>query len=445
MSRKMKDSGVEWIGEIPEEWKIRRLKALLIERNQKNDDLKTKFILSLGVNYGVVPYSEKEGGGNKAKENLQDYKVAYPGDIVMNSMNIISGSVGISHYMGCVSPVYYMFYPRNNDVNVNYYHFLFQTKAFQRSLVGLGNGILIKENEKGNFNTVRMRIPVNRLNALFLPMPDLEEQNRISTFLTDKCLKIENIIKDTEKSIEKYKKLKLALITKSVTKGIRKNRKFKDSGYDFIGLIPEQWEICKVRHIGSLQNGISKGAEYFGKGYPFVSYGDVYRNYSLPRQVEGLIDSTEKEQEIYSVKKGDVFFTRTSETIEEVGFSSVCEKDILNATFAGFLIRLRPFEQEKIDTEFLKYYFRSEHQRFYLVKEMNLVTRASLGQPLLKGMPVLVPSKVEQEEIAKYLNKKCNIIDKVIQKKEEMIQEISEYKKSLIYEYITGKREVPKS
>ena len=107
MSRKMKDSGVEWIGEIPEEWKIRRLKALLIERNQKNDDLKTKFILSLGVNYGVVPYSEKEGGGNKAKENLQDYKVAYPGDIVMNSMNIISGSVGISHYMGCVSPVYY--------------------------------------------------------------------------------------------------------------------------------------------------------------------------------------------------------------------------------------------------------------------------------------------------------------------------------------------------
>ena len=287
MSREMKDSGVEWIGEIPEEWKIRRLKALLIERNQKNDDLKTKFILSLGVNYGVVPYSEKEGGGNKAKENLQDYKVAYPGDIVMNSMNIISGSVGISHYMGCVSPVYYMFYPRNNDVNVNYYHFLFQTKAFQRSLVGLGNGILIKENEKGNFNTVRMRIPVNRLNALFLPMPDLEEQNRISTFLTDKCLKIENIIKDTEKSIEKYKKLKLALITKSVTKGIRKNRKFKDSGYDFIGLIPEEWEICKVRHIGSLQNGISKGAEYFGKGYPFVSYGDVYRNYSLPRQVEG--------------------------------------------------------------------------------------------------------------------------------------------------------------
>ena len=148
MSREMKDSGIEWIGEIPEEWKIKRLKALLVERNQKNDNLKTKFILSLGVNYGVVPYSEKEGGGNKAKENLKDYKVAYPGDIVMNSMNIISGSVGISNYMGCVSPVYYMFYPRNNDVNINYYHYLFQTKAFQRSLVGLGNGILIKENEK---------------------------------------------------------------------------------------------------------------------------------------------------------------------------------------------------------------------------------------------------------------------------------------------------------
>ena len=107
----MKDSGIEWIGDIPKVWKLKRLKALLVERKEKNDPVQTHFILSLGANYGVIPYSQKEGGGNKAKEDVSSYRLAYPGDIVMNSMNIISGSVGLSKYFGCVSPVYYMFYP----------------------------------------------------------------------------------------------------------------------------------------------------------------------------------------------------------------------------------------------------------------------------------------------------------------------------------------------
>ena len=109
--REMKDSDIEWIGKIPKDWDIKRLKALFGERKEKNDPVKTNFILSLGAAYGVVPYSEKEGGGNKAKEDLTDYRLAYPNDIVMNSMNILSGSVGLSNYFGCVSPVYYMLRP----------------------------------------------------------------------------------------------------------------------------------------------------------------------------------------------------------------------------------------------------------------------------------------------------------------------------------------------
>lgn len=215
----------------------------------------------------------------------------------------------------------------------------------------------------------------------------------------------------------------------------------KDSGYEFIGEIPESWEICRLRHIGTPQNGISKGGEYFGSGYPFVSYGDIYKNYTLPETVKGLVETTETERQLYSVEKGDIFFTRTSETIEEVGFSCVCEKTIPNATFAGFVIRVRP-NNDRILTEFAKYYFRSNHHRFYLVKEMNLVTRASLSQGLLKSMPVLVPSKDEQQEIAKHLNHKCSQIDKLISIKQQKIENLQQYKKSLIYEYVTGKKEV---
>ena len=124
-----------------------------------------------------------------------------------------------------------------------------------------------------------------------------------------------------------------------------------------------------------------------------------------------------------------------------MGLSCVCEKTIPGATFAGFVIRVRPFN-DKLNTGFAKYYFRSNHQRKYLVKEMNLVTRASLGQDLLKSMPVLIPPKEEQDEITEYLDKKCAMIDTSIKKRELTIEKLSQYKKSLIYEVVTGKKEV---
>ena len=274
-----------------------------------------------------------------------------------------------------------------------------------------------------------------------ITLPSIEQQTIISNYLEFKIIQIDAILSKTRSSIEEYKKLKQAVITQAVTKGVRGEREMKDSGIDYIGQIPAKWVLGKLRNVGDTQNGISKSSEFFGKGFPFVSYSDVYKNYSLPFAVSGLVESTPEEQERYSVKEGDIFFTRTSETIEEVGFSCVCEKDIPNATFAGFLIRVRPFS-DKLHTPYAKYYFRSTHLRFYLVKEMNLVTRASLGQSLLKSMPVLLPPLEEQKEIADYLDAKCAEIDRLIAKKEQLVKELESYKKSLIYEVVTGKREV---
>ena len=138
MARKMKDSGIEWIGEIPEGWEIKRLGAILQERNEVNNPIQTTSILSL----------------TKAKDDLTGYKIAHIGDIVLNSMNVIIGSVGLSNYYGAVSPVYYMLFPRNNiETNIQYYNYLFQTTAFQQSLRGYGNGIL----------EIRMRIQMQKL------------------------------------------------------------------------------------------------------------------------------------------------------------------------------------------------------------------------------------------------------------------------------------------
>ena len=199
--------------------------------------------------------------------------------------------------------------------------------------------------------------------------------------------------------------------------------------------------IRKLRYLGTCANGISKGGEYFGSGYPFVSYGDVYKNMELPKSVNGLIETTDSERSWYSVREGDVFFTRTSETIEEVALTSTCMQTIENATFAGFLIRFRP-NTDLLAKEYSKYYFRSDKHRLFFVKEMNLVTRASLSQELLKRLPVLLPPIDEQKQIASFLDRKCSDIDNMVDKKQAQIEKLIEYKKSLIYKAVTGKYKI---
>ena len=250
--------------------------------------------------------------------------------------------------------------------------------------------------------------------------------------------------KDKQQSIASYLDKKVSIIDGQ----IEKNKKsidllieYKSSIVDKILDPKEHWKILKLRFLGQLQNGISAGAERFNVGYPFINYTDVYNNMILPNEFQGTFDSTDSERENYSVKRGDVFFTRTSETIEEVGFSSVCVKDAENATFSGFLIRFRPII-DVLNPQYSKYYFRSNQHRAYFAREMNIISRASLGQNLLKNMKVLIPTKEEQQQIASYLDDKYSLIDKVIDYRKQIIEKLEEYRKSLIYEAVTGKIEV---
>ena len=421
--REMKDSGIEWIGQIPERWQLRRAKTLFTQRNSKGN--KVEVLLSPTQKYGVVPQSQLEGVVQvKEDTDLQMFKTIHKGDFVI-SLRSFQGGFEYSLYEGVCSPAYQVFYPITPICDL-YYRYLFKSQSFISKM----NNITVGIREGKNIQYIDFA------NSQ-IPVPPIAEQERIAAFLDAECAEIDAA------SIEEYKKLKQAVITQAVTKGVCGDRPMKDSGIEWIGEIPESWEVSSVRYIGQLQNGISKGGEFFGKGFPFVSYGDVYKNYELPHSISGLIDTTEDERATYSVEYGDIFFTRTSETIEEVGFSCVCKRSIPNATFAGFIIRLRPFcADEKILTDYAKYYFRGEHIRAYLVKEMNLVTRASLGQTLLKGMSVIVPPKSVQKEIAEYLDDKCADIDALVAKKQQYLTEIENYKKSLIYEYVTGKKEV---
>lgn len=422
--REMKDSGVEWIGQIPKDWELNKIGTVYTERNTKvsDKDYKSLSVTKQGIVLQLETAAKTDNGDNR--------KLIKQGDFVINSRSDRRGSCGISNYEGSCSLINIVLKPRRNICNL-YYSYIFRSETFADEFYKWGNGIV---DDLWSTKWSNMK-------RIYIPSPSIGEQHRIASYLNEKCNKIDEIIEKQNTIIEKLKEYKISVITEAVTKGLNPDAPMKDSGIDFIGNIPETWNICRLRNIGTLQNGISKGGEFFGHGYPFVSYGDVYKNFTLPYQINGLVDSSVEERENYSVKTGDIFFTRTSETIEEVGFSAVCENTIPNATFAGFLIRVRPYTK-KVLIGFAKYYFRSNHQRFYLVKQMNLVTRASLGQDLLKSMPILIPPKDEQKKISEYLDKKCNAIENLITNKQKIIEKLTEYKKSLIYEVVTGKKEV---
>ena len=426
--REMKDSGIEWIGEIPDDWRIIRNKnAFTCSKELVGEKSELTQLLSLTTR-GIKKKDINNAEG-KLPESFDTYQFVKENDLVMCLFDLDCSAVfsGISPYNGMISPAYRVLSCKK-CMEPKYADYWFQ---------------YISDGRKFNHyaKNIRYTLSYEEFSALPLLLPERNEQRRIADYLDRKCGQIDAIIARQQAVIEKLKAYKLSVITEAVTKGLNPVVPMKDSGIDFIGSIPEAWRICRLRNIGTLQNGISKGGEFFGHGFPFVSYGDVYRNFSLPVQVAGLIDSSDEERRNYSVESGDIFFTRTSETIEEVGFSSVCEETIPDATFAGFLIRVRPFTDDLVP-KFAKYYFRSNHHRYYLVKQMNLVTRASLGQDLLKSMPVLVPPKDEQISIAAYLDKKCGAIESSIEYKQRVIERLTSYKKSLIYEVVTGKKEV---
>ena len=292
--------------------------------------------------------------------------------------------------------------------------------------------------------TTRQILSRDDFNTLNVAIPPEEERKKIGQFLYDKTKQITAIIQSLENNTLLLGKKRSATITQAVTKGLNPDVPMKDSGIDWIGKIPNHWEIKPLRYIGKCQNGISAGAEYFGHGSPFVNYKDVYDNPELPFSVDGLADSSVSEQKTYSIKRGDVLFTRTSETVNEVGITSTCIRTIPNSTFAGFLIRVRP-QKDILLPEFSKYFFRSNHHRTFFTREMNIVTRASLSQELLKRLPVFIPSMEEQKQISDYLESKTRIIDEGVKSILGKIEQLKEFRIALISAAITGKIDVRES
>ncbi|WP_300223004.1 restriction endonuclease subunit S [uncultured Helicobacter sp.] len=414
-TKNLKESGIPWLGKIPKHWEMRRVKHLfeigrgrVISQEELDDS-------------GMYPVYSSQTQDNGVLGYIRTYDFDCE-QITWTTDGVNAGTVFLRRGKHNCTNVCGTLRPKNKNENIVFLTFALQnaTPYYKRPDT---NGAKIMNNEMAE---------------ILLIYPPLKEQQAIADFLDKKTRQIEKFIDKKQKLITLLEEKKQTLINQCVTQGLDPSTPLKDSGVEWLGKIPTHWEVRKLKHLGKFQNGINIGAEAFGSGSPFVSYGDVYKNSSLPKTIRGLVESSEIDQKLYSVKKGDIFFTRTSETIEEIGMSSVCFQTIPNATFAGFLIRFRPSGNE-LDKGFSKFYFRSNLHRIFFIRENGLVTRASLSQELLKDLPVLLPPLEEQKTIAEYLDTQIEKIDLAVCKIKSQINLIKEYKTTLISGAVCGR------
>ncbi len=417
MSRKMKDSGVEWIGEIPGEWKVERLQWHLKEINRINNPIETDYILSLNNKTGVIPYEERDNMGNKAKEDCSQYKIAYPDTLVMNSMNVIIGSVGISRYYGCISPVYYVF-KANDKTELRYIDYIFKIERFQKELRKYANGIL----------EIRLRISVHDTLRRLIPIPDFKEQCRIADFLDEKSKKIDIMIIKQQEYSDLLVKYKYSLYTEEAKK--LKGKK-----------------VLLGRIIKNIEQGWSPApAERNEDGdWDVLTLAAVKYGEFLGDEVKRFSGSVEKCGNLI-LKKDDFLLTR-SNTRDLVGQVCIVDKNMEKTIFSDLIYRLT-FNKKYVEPEYLMFYFQTAMMRQQICRDAHgsSSTMVKITHKDIKSWEIELPTLIEQKEYVDKMKRRTEKINKQLEaRNNQYINLLKEYKKSLIYEYVTGKKEVPES
>ncbi|MBZ4194205.1 MAG: restriction endonuclease subunit S [Candidatus Contendobacter sp.] len=261
-----KDSGVEWLGEVPEHWKVKPCRAIVHEKTVKNDGAKCEDYLSLMANVGIIPYAEKGDVGNKKPEDLSKCKIVKKGDFVINSMNYGIGSYGLSAYDGVCSPVYIVLKPQNDVIESRFAFRIFENRAFQTFAQSFGNGILEH----------RCAINWDILKVISVGLPPQSEQKIILAFLDRETAKIDALIAEQQRLIELLKEKRRAVISHAVTKGLNPDAPMKDSGIEWLGKVPKHWEVVAVKRMTLIiTDGAHISPEIDGGVYEFISTKDI--------------------------------------------------------------------------------------------------------------------------------------------------------------------------
>jgi len=427
-----KDSGIDWLGEIPSHWEVKRIKYLFKEINERslggNEDL-----LSVSQYTGVTRKSDKlqEGDLLTNASTLEGYKVVRKRQLVSNIMLAWNGSLAFSEFDGITSPAYCI-YKLTSDDNYKYFHYLFKTDLYKSEF---------KRNSSGVIES-RLRLYTEDFFRIWAILPLLHEQEAIARFLDDKCAKIDELVAIKEQQIDKLKELRQVKIYQAVTKGLNPNAEMKDSGIDWIGEIPTHWEVKRLKNV--LANKLKYGANE--SGYEYDEH--------LPRYIRitdfGYDGKLNEEKKLslpfeiakdYLLKDGDILFARSGATVGKAyQFKSSMSTEKFYC-YAGYLIKAEP-DTQIILSDFLNYYTQSGAFNNWKNSIFNKATIENIGADKYAELKVPIPPLHEQEAIVAYLDEATNKIDQAIAQREAQIEKLKAYKQSLINEVVTGKVKV---
>lgn len=423
--RKMKNSGISWIGKIPEEWNVIKAKYIFLQRNERGNK-KSLVLLSPTQKYGVIPqnlYEQKTGMSAvklNEKTNLTLLKTIHKGDFCI-SLRSFQGGFEYSEYEGVVSPAYQVFFSIINIEN-RFYKYLFKDDSFIYKMnsytMSLRDGKNIAFSDFGNTK---------------IPFPPVLKQQKIADFLDYKCSKIDALIENLKARIEKTKEYKKAVITEAVTKGLNNDIKLKETDSQFWHEIPEYWQIVDIKYLFEIVKRIA-GKE----GYDILS---------VTQKGLKVKDISRNEGQIAANYSGYQFVYPTDFVMNHMDLLTgwVDCSTMFGVTSPDYRVfRLR--NKKAYNIRYYTYIMQCcySNRYFYsLGQGVSNLGRWRLQTPSFMNFQIPVPPLEEQKQIAEYLDSKCVDIDILLQNYENQITTLEEYKKSLIYEYVTGKKEVP--
>lgn len=425
--REMKDSGIEWIEQIPKDWDVVPHKRVMHKVKKICEQYSGEDIISLTMN-GVIKRDLTAGG--KMPTSFDGYQYVKPNDLLLClfDIDVTPRCVGVVKDYGVTSPAYSRFVMHDGYYNA-YYDYLLRAIDDDKVFVHLSKNL-------------RSSLTESDFGAIKTCVPSLAEQKRIVTFLDAQCAEIDAVLEKTRASIEEYKKLKQAVITQAVTKGIRGDRPMKDSGIEWIGDIPAEWSVVKGRRlILATQNGLTRRDLEKSEGFIVLKLKNLDADGNIDYSEVNRVALTDEEKSKYQLCDGDFLFVRVNGSRNLVGKCAIYHDVGEIVAYNDHIIRV------KLNDLCLKEYF-----HYYLLsiagkREIELHTSTAAGQFTISGdglreLRVVLPGIVEQAETVAYLDKKSAGIDALIAKKQQHLTEIENYKKSLIYEYVTGKKEV---
>lgn len=421
--REMKNSGTEWLSDIPHDWTLSNIGSLYTMRNVKVSD-RDYPPLSVTMK-GVVPQLE-----TAAKTDAHDdRKLVRKGDFAINSRSDRRGSCGIADRDGSVSLINTILAPRTK-MNPDYYNWLFHSTSFADEFYRWGHGIV------DDLWTTRWQ----EMKKIDVPVPSYEEQAQIASTLETECTKVDALIANQEAQIEKLKVYKQSLIAEIVTKGLDSNVPMKDSGIEEIGQVPTHWSIYRAKYIASSLekgSGITKENVLENGDIQCVRYGEIYSKY------DGGFSTTCSRTNLSAISSpqhinyGDILLAGTGELVEEIG-KNIVYLGAEPCLAGGDIIVMRHSQ----DPVFLNYAMNSISSQMQKSKGKAKLKVVHISATNIGNVLIALPPIEEQIKIGKYLDVKCNNIDRLVEIKKQKIEKLNQYKKSLIYEYVTGKKEV---